>query len=249
MTTLSSEETIRYHRQLILPEIGTEGQKKLKQARVFIAGVGGLGSVSAYYMAAAGIGSLRMADMDCVEAGNLNRQILHGTGDIGRPKTQSALEKLRNLNPHCYIEPIQGIIQEGNILDWVEDCAVILDATDNLEARKVLNRASRLKNIPLIYGGVNGFTGMVTTLIPGQTPCMECLFPQEARQTESPIGIVGPIPGVIASIQSLEAIKLILGMNGLLKNKLIYFDGMDMTFRKIEMEKNPDCKVCGNDSA
>ena len=245
--SISSEETIRYNRQLILPEIGPQGQIKLKQARVFIAGIGGLGSVSAYYLAAAGIGFLRIADRDCVEAGNLNRQILHGTGDIGKPKTLSALEKLRNLNPYCDVEPIQEIISDENILDMVEGCTVILDGTDNLKARKILNRASILKNIPFIYAGVNGFTGMVTTFVPGQTPCLECLFPRDAGQNE-PIGIIGPVPGVIASIQSLEAIKFILGISGLLKKKLLYFNGMDMTFRKIEMEKNPDCPVCGSNA-
>ncbi len=244
---ISSEEAIRYNRQLILPEIGTQGQIKLKQARVLIAGVGGLGSVSAYYMAAAGIGSIRIADRDCVEAGNLNRQILHGTGDIGKPKTLSALEKLRNLNPDCNIEPIQEIISDETILDMVADCTVILDGTDNLKTRKVLNRASILKGIPFIYGGVEGFTGMVTTFIPGRTPCLECLFSRDNGHNE-PIGIIGPVPGLIASIQSLEAIKLILGIGGLLTNNLLVFNGMEMTFRKIEMEKNPDCPICGSNA-
>jgi len=247
MTILSSEEAIRYSRQLSLSEIGSQGQIKLKQARVFIAGIGGLGSVSAYYLAAAGIGSLRIADMDFVKAENLNRQILHGTGDIGKPKTLSAFEKLRNLNPYCDLEPIQEIISDENILGLVEDCAVILDGTDNLNTRKILNRASILKNIPFVYAGVNGFTGMATTFIPGRTPCLECLFSLDAGQKE-PIGIVGPVPGIIASIQSLEAIRLILGIGKLLTNNLLVFNGMDMTFRKIEMEKNPDCPACGSNA-
>ena len=245
--SFSSEETIRYNRQLILPEIGQQGQVKLKQARVLIAGMGGLGSVSSYYLAAAGIGSLRIADGDCVEAGNLNRQILHGTGDIGKPKTLSALEKLRDLNPYCNVEPIQEIISDESILDMAAGCTVILDGTDNLAARKILNRASILKGIPFIYGGVDGFGGMVTTFIPGRTPCLECFLSRDAGQS-APIGIIGPVPGVIASIQSLEAIKLILGIGGLLTNNLLVFNGMDMTFRKIEMEKNPDCPVCGSNA-
>jgi len=242
--SISSEEAIRYSRQLILPEIAPQGQIKLKQARVLIAGVGGLGSVSAYYLAAAGIGSIRIADSDCVEAGNLNRQILHGTGDIGKPKTMSALEKLRNLNPYCDVEPIQEFISDENILDMVKDCTVILDGTDNLKTRKILNRASILKDIPFVYGGVEGFTGMATTFVPGRTPCLECFFSRDTGQKE-PIGIIGPVPGVIASIQSMEAIKLILGIGKLLTNKLLIFNGMGMSFRKIEMEKNPDCPVCG----
>ena len=242
--SISSEEAIRYSRQLILPEIAPQGQIKLKQARVLIAGVGGLGSVSAYYLAAAGIGSIRIADSDCVEAGNLNRQILHGTGDIGKPKTMSALEKLRNLNPYCDVEPIQEFISDENILDMVKDCTIILDGTDNLKTRKILNRASILKDIPFVYGGVEGFTGMATTFVPGRTPCLECFFSRDTGQKE-PIGIIGPVPGVIASIQSMEAIKLILGIGKLLTNKLLIFNGMGMSFRKIEMEKNPDCPVCG----
>jgi molybdopterin-synthase adenylyltransferase len=247
MTILTSEEAIRYNRQLILPEIGPQGQTKLKQARVLIAGVGGLGSVSAYYLTAAGIGSIRIADRDSVEAGNLNRQILHGTGDIGKPKTQSALQKLKNLNPDCDIEPFQKIISDETVLDMVAGCTVILDGTDNLKTRKILNRAAMLIGIPFIYGGVDGFCGMATTIIPGRTPCLECLFPLDNERNE-PIGIIGPVPGVIASIQSLEAIKLILGIGGLLTNKLLVFNGMDMTFRNIEMEKNPDCPVCGGNS-
>jgi molybdopterin-synthase adenylyltransferase len=247
MTILSSEEAIRYSRQLILPEIGPQGQIRLKQARVLIAGVGGLGSVSAYYMAAAGIGSIRIADRDTVEAGNLNRQILHGTGDIGKPKTLSALEKLRNLNPDCDIEPIQEIISDETILDMVAGCTVILDGTDNLKTRKVLNRASILKGIPFIYGGIDGFIGMASTFIPGLTPCLECFFSRDNGENK-PIGVIGPVPGVIASIQSLEAIKLILEIGELLTNSLLLFNGMDMTFRKIEMEKNPECPVCGSNA-
>ncbi|RPH51136.1 MAG: HesA/MoeB/ThiF family protein [Desulfobacteraceae bacterium] len=247
MTTVSSEEAIRYGRQISLPEIGSHGQFKLKQARVFIAGIGGLGSVSAYYLAAAGIGSIRIADMDSVEAENLNRQILHGTGDIGRPKTLSAREKLRNLNPYCDVEPIQETITNENILDMIEGCDVILDGTDNLNTRKIINRASILKNIPFIYAGVHGFTGMVATFIPGHTPCLECLFSGDAGQ-KGPIGTIGPVPGIAASIQSLEAIKFILGTGGLLKEKLLYFNGTDMTFRKIAMEKNPDCRACGSNA-
>ncbi len=245
--SISSEEAIRYSRQLILSEIGPQGQIKLKQARVFIAGLGGLGSISAYYLVAAGIGSIRIADSDSVESGNLNRQILHGTGDIGKPKTLSAMEKLRDLNPYCDLDPIHEIISDENILDMVEGCTVILDGTDNMKARKILNRASILKDIPLVYGGVEGFTGMVTTFIPGRTPCLECLFSRDAGQKE-PIGIIGPVPGVIASIQSLEAIKLILGIGKLLTNKLLVFNGMGVSFRKIEMEKNPDCPVCGSNT-
>ncbi len=241
---ISSEESIRYHRQIILPEIGIAGQNRLKQAVVFIAGMGGLGSVSAYYLAAAGIGSLRIADGDRVDTGNLNRQWLHRTGDIGKPKTQSAVEKLREVNPHCQITPIQAAVTAENVQDMISGSTVILDGTDNLTTRKILNRASITQNIPFIYAGVDGFAGMVGTFIPGRTPCLECLFSRDIDRLD-PIGIIGPTPGVIASIQSMEAIKLILKIGDLLTNKLLLFNGKDMTFRKVTMEKNPDCPVCG----
>jgi adenylyltransferase/sulfurtransferase len=243
MVDLTSEEWTRYNRQIIIPEIGEDGQKKLKDAKVFLAGLGGLGSISACYMVAAGVGFLKIVDMDRVDLENLNRQIIHRTIDIGRPKTESAIEKLRELNPHCQIQPVQEEIRDGNIMDLTEDCSLILDATDNLEARRVLNRASILGNIPFVYGGVGGFNGMVTTLIPGETPCIECLFPQKTIQTDR-VGILGPVPGLVASIQSLEAIKIILGMDGLLKCRLLFIRGLDMTFKEIQVEKNPNCTAC-----
>jgi len=244
---LSSEERKRYNRQLIMPEIGEAGQRKLGAAGIVVAGLGGLGSISAYYMAAAGIGFIRIIDNDCVELENLNRQVIHRSKDISRPKTESAMEKLQALNPHCHIEPVQQKISEEDVLYLISDCSLILDATDNIETRKVLNRASVLKGIPFIYGGINGFNGMVSTLIPGETPCIECLFPQKSEQKNT-IGVLGPIPGLVASIQSLEAIKLILGMDGLLKRRLLYIRGADMSFKEIRVEKNPDCNVCRTES-
>jgi len=245
VSPLSPEETVRYCRQLMLPEIGSDGQEKLKRATVLIAGAGGLGSVSAYYLAAAGIGRIRIVDMDCVELENLNRQILHGTRDIGKFKTESAYNKLRDLNPHCSIQPVQEKIHEGNIMNLAEGCTVIVDAMDNVETRKIINRASVRSSIPFIYGGINGFTGMTTTLVPGLTPCFECLFPHQVS-SEIKAGVIGPIPGIIASIQSLEAIKLILGMKELLTGKLLYIDGRDMSFRKLDIQRNPACNVCNH---
>ncbi len=243
MTILSSEELTRYNRQIIIPEIGEQGQKKLRQAKVFIAGLGGLGSVSAYYMAAAGVGTLKIADMDHVILGNLNRQILYGVNDISRPKTEAALEKLRELNPLCHILSVQDEICDENVMDMVADCEIILDATDNPETRKVLNRASVSKKIPFVYGGVNGFSGMVTTFVPGETPCFECLFPQKSVKKKD-IPALGPAVGIVASVQSLEVIKIILGTDILLKNKLLYIEGLDMTFKEIRVKRNPNCKVC-----
>lgn len=244
---LSWDETLRYERQIMLPEIGEEGQKKLRDARVFVAGLGGLGSVSAYYMAASGIGHLRIADRDHVTLGNLNRQILHHTRDIGRPKTESAAETLGALNPHCQIQGIQKEIRDENIMALLGDCTIILDATDNAETRRVLNRASLSRNIPFVYGGINGFNGMVSTFVPGETPCFECLFPRKTngKTPDAPIPALGPVAGLVASVQSLEVIRLILGMDGVLKGELFYIRGSDMTFRKIRIRKNPECACCG----
>ncbi len=242
--SLSDAELARYDRQIIMPEIEVEGQEKLKKSRVFIAGLGGLGSISASYLVAAGIGHIRMVDGDRVTPGNLNRQILHWTGDVGRAKTDSAVEKLQQLNPDCQIESFDEIIGEDNVLELISDCDLIMDATDNLETRKLLNHVSVRKKIPLIFGGVEGLNGMITTFIPEETGCLECLFPfSELR--ENPIGVIAPLPGLIASIQALEAIKFVLEMGGLLKSRLFYINGADMSFKFVRIEKNPDCCVCG----
>jgi len=242
--SLSHEEKVRYHRQIIMPEIQAGGQNKLKQARVFLAGLGGLGSISASYLVAGGIGHIRIADGDRVTLGNLNRQILHWTDDIGRAKADSSSEKLKRLNPNCHIESINEFVGEVNAPELIGDCTVIMDGTDNLETRKILNRVSVNKKIPLIFGGVEGLNGMVTTFLPGETGCLECLFPfQESRKKTA--GVIGPLPGMVAAIQVLEAIKLILGMDGLLTSTLLHIDGADLSFTPVKIERNPDCIVCG----
>lgn len=243
MDGLSDNELLRYTRQIIMPAVGEDGQERIKQTKVFIAGLGGLGSISSYYLAAAGIGCLKIADRDNVDVTNLNRQILHWTQDIGSPKTSSAETKLRSLNPHIHIEAIQQEICAENIIDIVGDCSIIVDATDNMETRKALNIASVKMKIPFIYGGVNGFNGMVTTFIPGETPCFHCIFPYETKKGEI-IGVIGPVPCVVAALQTMEVLKIILGMKGLLAGRLLYFSCVDMTFREIRIERNPDCEVC-----
>lgn len=241
---LTSEELSRYERQLILPQIGEQGQEKLKSANVFIAGLGGLGSVCAFYMAAAGIGHITIVDRETVELGNLNRQILHRTDDIGLTKAESAYQKLQALNPLCRISAFHGEICADNVLDLVKGSEIILDATDNIQTRKMLNWASIQLRIPFIYGGINGFDGSVSTFIPGKTACFECLF-GEKTDSDSPIGVIGPTPGIIGAIQCIEAIKIILGMNGLLENVLMFFSGADISIKKIQIEPNPNCKICG----
>ncbi len=244
INNLSSQENIRYSRQIMIPAVGEEGQKQLKSAKIFIAGLGGLGAISAYYLAAAGVGFLKIVDKDHVGLENLNRQILHSTQDIGRSKTESAYQKLHALNPLCRIDPIMEEIKESNVLNLVGDCHIIVDATDNIEARRYLNFASITDRIPFIYGGIDSFSGMVTTFVPGETPCLECLFPKATYFTKK-VGAIGPVPGMIGAIQSLEAIKICLGTGDLLKNTLLHINGMDMSIKKIKLERDPQCRRCG----
>lgn len=242
---LTEEELLRYNRQMIIPDIGEEGQQKLKGAKVFVAGVGGLGSISSYYLTAAGIGQLTIVDRDKVDYSNLNRQLIHWTNDVGRWKTDSGLRKLQNLNPHCSIRAIQAEVSEDNCLELIGDCALIVDAMDNMKTRRILNSASIRLGIPYIYGGVHQLDGLASVFIPGETPCLECVFPSHAIESDpAPPGILGPVPGVIACIQSIEAVKLILGIKGLLTGRLLCFCGLDMTFREFKISRNPDCPVC-----
>lgn len=239
----SEKELTRYQRQIIIPDIGESGQKKLKAARIFVAGAGGLGSISSYYLAAAGVGELVIVDRDVVEMTNLNRQIIHNTADIGIPKVLSAKKKLEALNPHCAVRPIQMEMNKENIVDLIGDCSIIVDATDNIETRKVLNYASLRKGIPFIYGGVSKFDGMITTFVPGKTACFECIFPG-IKTPKSVVGVIGPLPGIVGSLQAMEAIKIILGIEGLLTGRLLFISVADMSFREIKVERNPDCTVC-----
>ena len=244
---LSPEETLRYHRQVILPQIGEEGQRTLQRSRIFLAGLGGLGSISAYYLAAAGVGQLRAVDKDRVELGNLNRQLLHYTDDIGEKKAESAKRKLHSLNPHCRVEALHEAISEDNGEMLVGDAHLIVDGTDNLETRRILNRVSLKKGIPFFFGGVDGLTGMSTTFIPGKTPCFECLFP-DGTPDKGPPGVLGPLPGIIGALQALAVINFLVGVpHGLLAGRILYVDGATMNFKMIEMGKNSRCRVCGAD--
>lgn len=210
---------------------------------MLVAGLGGLGSAAAYYLAAAGVGYLRIVDRDRVELGNLNRQILHWTGDIGRFKSESAGEKLGHLNPSCQVDARCAEITDNNVEDFAHSCSAIVDGTDNLESRKALNRASLRTSTPYVFGGVEGFSGMITTFVPGETGCLECLFGHIPPQQKS-VGVLGALPGVIASLQVLETIKLILGIDGVLKDRLLRVRGLDMAFHITSIGRNPDCKVC-----
>ena len=238
------DELERYSRQLIVPGMGIEKQEMIRKARVSIAGAGGLGSVSAYYLAAAGVGRLRIIDHDRVEISNLNRQILHFTPDVGQPKVLSALDKLENLNPYCRVEAVQADINEDNVFELIDNSDIIIDALDNIGTRRILNFAAMHSRIPLIYGGVEGFSGMASTFVPYQTPCFECIF-SHISDNEEKKGVLGMLPAIIGAIQSLEALRLITAGEPALAGTLLYFSGTNMTFQHIAVDKNPHCTVCG----
>ena len=245
---LTDEEKKRYSRQMMMPEIDAPGQEKLRAATVLVAGLGGLGSASAYYLAAAGVGTLCLVDNDSVALEDLNRQILHQTGDLGRPKTDSAAEKLRALNPHCHIEVFGERLTGENAACLARGCDLLVDATDNAAARAALNRAALTLGIPFIFAGVTGLDGMVTTVIPGRTPCLECIFPRLAEiHAPGPVPVLGPVAGMVASIQSLEAVKWIVGLETqLLAGRLLSVQGRSLRFRIVTLKQDPACSACGS---
>ena len=241
---LTPSERERYDRQIMIGEIGQEGQEKLKRSRVVIAGTGGLGSPIAIYLTAAGIGMIRVIDHDQVALSNLNRQILHWEEDVGRKKVDSARMKLRNLNSAVEIEAIAETITEGNVSQLVDGCDVIVDAMDNLPTRYILNRCAIEKNIPFFHGAVNGFQGRIMTIIPGETACLRCMYRGPVPQEKFPV--IGVAPAVIGCIQATEVIKYLLGIGKLLTNRLLIYDGLKVTFTEFRVNKNPNCDHCGS---
>lgn len=239
---LSAEELERYKRQIMIQGMGEEGQEKLKKARVLVAGAGGLGSPAALYLAAAGVGNLRIVDSDAVELSNLNRQILHWTRDIGVNKVDSGGGKLKELNPEITVETLKLRITGENISELVKGCDLILDAMDNLETRYLLNRAGIEAKIPLCHGAVRGFEGRAMTIIPGKSACMMCIY-QGARLHEK-IPIIGVTAGIIACIQAAEAIKYLTGIGQLLTGRFLVYDGLNMRFNEVRVSRNPECRHC-----
>jgi len=240
---LTKDELKRYERQISI--FGEDGQEKLKKAKVFIAGAGGLGSSISTYLTVAGVGKLRMVDNDIVALENLNRQVLHWDNDIGKKKLESAAAKLKRMNPNVEVEVISETINKGNIDELVGDFDMIVDAMDNFAARYVLNKAALVKKIPLFHGAVHGFYGQATTIIPGKTACLRCIFPEAPPPTIPPV--VGVTPGVIGCIQATEVIKYILGIGGLLENRLLMWDGLKAEMDEVPLEKNPRCEDCGKE--
>jgi molybdopterin/thiamine biosynthesis adenylyltransferase len=241
----TKEELERYQRQMIIHGFGEEGQAKLKRAKVLIAGAGGLGSPIAIYLAAAGVGNIRLVDHDTVELSNLNRQILHWDENIGMNKTDSAAAKLKRLNPDVNIEAIAETITDNNISRLAADFDLIVDAMDNLPTRYLLNKTALEKNIPFLHGAVYGFEGRAMTVIPGKTACLNCVY-HNASLPEEKFPVIGVTPAVIGCIQAAEAIKYIVGLGTLLTNRLLIYDALEMTFAELKVRKDPNCEHCGN---
>ncbi|MGD0331084.1 MAG: HesA/MoeB/ThiF family protein [Nitrososphaeria archaeon] len=239
---LTKYELERYDRQIRISGFGKEGQEKLKEARVLVAGAGGLGFPISAYLAAAGIGKMKIVDKDVVELSNLNRQLLHWDKDVGRRKVESAREKLIQINPRVEVEAIGEAITETNVLNLVSDVDAIVDAMDNFPTRFALNKAALKKEIPFFHGAVRGFMGQVTTIVPGETACLRCIF-QEAPPPEK-FPILGSIAGLIGTIQATEVVKYFTGIGRLLKNKLLVYDGKYTSFDIIELKANPNCPDC-----
>jgi molybdopterin/thiamine biosynthesis adenylyltransferase len=237
---LDQSELLRYNRQLIIPDFGEEGQRKLKDSHVVIVGMGGLGCASATYLTAAGVGHIAIVDFDTVELTDLNRQILYWEEDVGKKKVIVAKRKLSKLNPTVEITPITAKITEENVLSLINGAQVVVDGLDNSATRLVVNSACIKQKIAYIYGGVSRLRGMITTIIPGQTPCLACLSPEGVGG----LGVLGVTPAIIANLQALEAIKLLIGHSPSLAGKLLIFNGDDMKFQLLEIKRNESCPVC-----
>jgi molybdopterin-synthase adenylyltransferase len=237
---LDRDELVRYNRQLRIPNFGETAQEKLKAARVVIAGVGGLGCASATYLAAAGVGHITIVDFDLVELSNLNRQVLYWEEDIGAEKVAVAQKKLSRLNPTIEITPVCAEITEQNASSIISGADVVVDGLDKLEARLAINRACVSQKTPYVYGGVSRLRGMMTTIIPGVTPCLACFDPEGPRG----LGVLGVTPALIANLQALETIKLLTGEKPSLAGKLLLFNGDDLKFRVYDIGRNEGCQVC-----
>jgi adenylyltransferase/sulfurtransferase len=241
--SLTPRELERYHRQIILPGWGPETQTRLRGASVFIAGAGGLGSPVAQYLAAAGVGTLRICDGGKVELSNLNRQLLHSERDIARPKVRSAARALRRVNPHVRVVPLQEVIDEGSVEGLVGDAGLILDCLDNFPTRQVLNALAVRRGLPMIHAGVTGYCGQITFLHPPATACLACIVPESPPPEVFPI--LGATAGLLGSLEALEALKYLAGGGPLLVGRLLFCDGQAMQFQEVAIPRDPRCPVCG----
>ena len=248
---LSSEELQRYSRHLSLPEFGKEGQEKLKNSSVLLVGAGGLGSPAATYLAAAGVGRIGLVDFDTVEASNLQRQILYGTSDVGRPKLEAAAERLQDLNPHVEVERHEVRLTSDNALGIIDDYDVVADGTDNFPTRYLVNDACVMTGTPNVYASIFRFEGQVSVFATEDGPCYRCLYEEPPPPGLVPScaegGVLGILPGFIGTLQATEVIKLLAGIGTPLVGRLLMVDALDMNFRTVNVSTNPECPVCGDD--
>ena len=246
---LSPEEVLRYSRHLMLPQVGMSGQRKLKAARVLLVGAGGLGSPLALYLAAAGVGHLGLVDFDAVDVTNLQRQVLHGTADVGRAKLDSARDRIADLNPHVELATYETRLTSANALDILGGYDVVVDGTDNFPTRYLTNDACVLLGTPNVYGSIFRFEGQVSVFDAARGPCYRCLFREPPPPGLVPScaegGVLGVLPGVVGSLQALETIKLILGVGQPLVGRLLLFDALAMRWRELVLRKDPECPACG----
>ncbi len=250
MEKLTSKQKERYARHLVLQEAGEEGQKKLLAGRVLIIGAGGLGSPAAMYLAAAGVGTLGIVDADSVDLSNLQRQIAHGTEDIGKAKVESVKETINKMNPDVTVHTYQEFAEEENILYLLENYDFIIDATDNFTTKFLINDACVRSEKPFCHAGILGFQGQLMTYVPGRGPCYRCIFKEPPSEGAVPdcrqVGIIGAMAGVIGSLQAMEALKYLLGAGELLTGKLLTYDALKMQFRTVKLPRHvPDCAACG----
>jgi adenylyltransferase/sulfurtransferase len=246
----TEEQVLRYSRHIILPKIGAAGQRQLLDAKVLCVGAGGLGSPAAMYLAAAGVGTLGIADFDRVDLTNLQRQLLHDTDDVGRPKVESAAERIAGINPDVNVVQHNTVLSSHNAFDILEPYDIVVDGSDNFPVRYLVNDATQMLGKPLVYGSIYQFDGQASVFMPGpETPCYRCLFPQPpppgAVPSCSEAGVFGVLPGIIGSIQAVEAIKLVTGIGDPLVGRLLLFDALDMEFTTVKLRWDPDCPVCG----
>ena len=248
--SFTEDQVRRYARHIILPGIGGEGQQKLMDARVLVIGAGGLGSPASMYLAAAGVGTIGLVDFDEVELSNLQRQLLHDTSDVGRPKVDSGKERLDDINPNVEVVAHKTLLTSDNAFDILGDYDVIVDGTDNFPVRYLVNDATQMLGKPLVYGSIYQWEGQASVFLPGQeAPCYRCLFPEPPPPGTVPScaegGVFGVLPGIIGSVQAVEAIKLVLGVGEPLAGRLLIYDALSNEFTTVKLRWDPDCPVCG----
>lgn len=243
---LREEEIRRYKRQILLPEVGLEGQRKIKAAGIMVTGAGGLGSPVAYYLAAAGVGKMTVVDSDQLEISNLNRQILHNSDRIGMYKAESAGRTISSLNPEVEVKVCCDRLTPENAVELIGESDLVVDCTDNFSTRFILNEACLRTKKPLFYGAVTGMEGQVMTILPGAGPCYRCLYPEEPRNVAKPAPVIGVLPGVIGLIQATQVLKYILGQEDLLAGKLLVYNAIAMELYNVPIKRSPRCPACGS---